>query len=408
MKKQKAWLSMANCLKTLLLIFIQTFVFAQELETLWNSGFPAARIVNDTIERGDAWVWSHAFQLKKGKTDSIIFAKLSQIEAGSPVVLSQLARAERSLMRLGYFEKNGEAKLYRIQNRNRLVPAFDLMDATASFAEFSFYYDAQNKESNGHLMVQLLNIAGTARDFSLSGENSKEYKSVEMSYKEPFIFSFSGSLKMRGTFSEEDSTKQRSAELAYMQKLDWEWQYSIGGGYKNDMAFSSLSLLYDNRDKLPLPFSGLFTEVSAEFSKFAAIGIRGENYQPIFGSWTLLLASQGYGMLPPKEYKNAELFFIGGKNNFKAMQPRALRTRAYGLSEADFQWHGFEKSVLHIFSQLGVYRNKFPFRGWERVLAYGLGLEQGSSNASIAIYYALSQNTSPMDGLLNMSVKIGF
>jgi hypothetical protein len=48
------------------------------------------------------------------------------------------------------------------------------------------------------------------------------------------------------------------------------------------------------------------------------------------------------------------------------------------------------------------------FSGWERVLAYGLGWEQGISNAGIAIYYTLMHGMSPMDGLLNMSVKIGF
>jgi outer membrane protein assembly factor BamA len=359
-------------------------------------------------DRLESWVWSYAYQLKKGKTDSITFARLSQIEAGSQVVLSQVPRAERSLMRLGYFEKSGEAKLYRIQNRNRLVPVFDLRDAAANFAEASVAYDAESNVSNWRVMAQLLNIAGTARDFSLSGENSSGYRNVEMSYKEPFIFGLSGSLKARGMFSEEDSAKQRNADIAYIQKLGWEWQYSLGGGYKNDMVFSSLSLLYDNRDKIPLPFKGLKAEVSSEFSKFAAIGVCGENYQPVFGKWALLLASQGYGLLPSKDYEKEDLFSVGGLSNFKAMQPRSLRARAYGLSEMDFQWHGIESSALHIFSQIGVYRNRPPFRGWERILAYGLGWEQGISNASIAIYYALLQGAHPIDGLLNMSVRVGF
>jgi len=360
------------------------------------------------IESDEAWVWSSAVQYKKGKTDSVVFAKLAQIEVGSPAVLSQIPRAESSLLRLGYFSKNSEAKLYRIANRNSLVPVFDLADATASFAEASFAYDAESGDMNGLLKVQLMNIAGTARDFSFGGENSKNYRLAEMSYKEPFILGLNGSLKLHGEFFEDDSTRQRNADLKYIQKLGWEWQYCVGGGYKNNKPFSFLSLGFDSRDKVPLPFKGLFAEVSAELSQFAAVGLNGEYYQPFSKNWTLLLEAKGFGMLPARNYAKEDLFFIGGSNDFIGLQPRSIRTRAYGLSEMDFQWHGLKNSALHIFGQNGIYRNRGPFTGWERILAYGLGWEQGISNAAIAIYYTLLQGISPMDGLLNMSVKLGF
>ncbi|MDR2555833.1 MAG: hypothetical protein LBC64_10455 [Fibromonadaceae bacterium] len=371
-------------------------------------GVQAINAQDGLIHNGEAWVWSTAVQYKKGKTDSVVFAKLAQIEAGSPVVLSQIPRAQSSLLRLGYFSKNSDAKMYRIANRNVIVPVFDLTDATANFAEASITYDAENSDYNGLLRVQLLNISGTARDFSFGGENSKNYRLAEISYKEPFILGLSGSLKLHGEFLEYDSTRQRNADLKYFQKLGWEWQYSVGGGYKNDNIFSSLSLGYDSRDKVPLTFKGLFTEVSAEFSKFAALGISGEYYQPFSENWTLLLASKGFGMLPSKNYARKDLFFIGGKNDFIGLVPRSIRTRAYGVSEMDFQWHGLKNTALHIFGQNGIYRNTLAFTGWERLLTYGLGWEQGISNASIAIYYALLQGMQPMDGLLNMSMRIGF
>jgi len=353
-----------------------------------------------------AWVWNDAVQNKKGKTDSIVFAKLAQIEVGSPVVLSQVPRAERSLLRMGYFSKTGETKFYRIANRNRLVPAFNLTDATANFAEASVAFDGSRKEYNGLARVQLMNIAGTARDFSLSGENSENYRAAEISYKEPFIFGLRGSLKLHGEFVECDSNsiRQRNADLKYIHNLNWEWQYGVGGGYKNDKLFSSLLLGYDNRDKVPLAFRGLFAEMSAEFSEFVAAGLNGAYYQPFSKNWTLLLSAMGFGMLPPKDYEREDLFLIGGKDNFIGLTPRSIRTRAYGLTEMDFQWHGMEKSALHIFGQNGIYRN----RGWEHILTYGLGWEQGISNASLAIYYALSQGMQPMDGLLNLSLRIGF
>ena len=390
--------------------FVQ--IIAQEmqrqLEDYWNSGFPAARIVNDTIDKGEAWVWSMAVQNKKGKTDSLVFAKLAQIEAGGPAILSQVPRAESSLLKMGYFSKNGEAKIYRIANRNRLVPAFDLTDATANFAEASVAFEAGSNEYNGLVTVQLMNIAGTARDFSLAGENSKNYRSAEIFYKEPFIFGLNGSLKLHGEFLELDSARQRNADLKYIQRLGWEWQYGVGGGYKNTRAFSSLMLGYDSRDKIPLAFKGLFAEMSAEFSEFVAAGLNGEYYQPFSRNWTLLLAAKGFGMLPAKDYAKEDLFLIGGRNDFIGLAPHSIRTRAYGFTEMDFQWHGLEKAALHIFGQNGIYRNRLPFRGWKHVLTYGLGWEQGISNASIAIYYALTQDMQYMDGLLNLSVRVGF
>jgi outer membrane protein assembly factor BamA len=355
-----------------------------------------------------AWVWSAAVQNKKGKTDSLVFEKLAQIEAGSPVVLSQVPRAEASLLRMGYFSKTSETKFYRIANRNRLVPAFNLTDATANFAEASIAFEAGNNEYNGLVMVQLMNIAGNARDFSLSGENSKNYRAAEIFYKEPFIFGLKGSLKLHGEFLECDSIRQRNADLKYIHNLNWEWQYGIGGGYKNNKLFSSLLLSYDSRDKVPIAFKGLFAEMSAEFSEFVAAGLNGAYYQPFSKNWTLLLSAKGFGMLPSEDYAREDLFLIGGKDDFIGLIPRSIRTRAYGLTEMDFQWHGMEKSALHIFGQNGIYRNRVPFKGWKHILTYGLGWEQGISNASLAIYYALSKDMMPMDGLLNLSLRIGF
>jgi hypothetical protein len=222
---------------------------------------------------------------------------------------------------------------------------------------------------------------------------------VEISYKEPFIFGTNGSLKLHGEFLEYDSTSHRNADLKYLKNLNFEWQYSIGGGYKNDNLYSSLSLSYDSRDRFPLAFKGLFAEMSAELSDFACAGLSGEYYQPFSRNWTLLLAAKGFG---------GDLVFIGGRNDFIGLQPRSIRTRAYGLSEMDFQWHGIKNSALHIFVQNGIYRNRPPFGGWEHILTYGLGFEQRISNASIAIYYALLRGAVPMDGLLNLSVRMGF
>ena len=354
-------------------------------------------ILHSPVHASDlkSWVWSGAVQYQKGKTDSLIFEKLAQIEPGSPADISQLPRAEAALLRLGYFSKNAEPRLFRIANRNRLVPVFDFTEANSNFAEASFAYDAENEEYNGLLMVQLFNILGTARDFSFSGENSNNYRSAEMFYKEPFIFGLNGSLKIHGEFYELDSAKQMNGDLQYVQKLNWEWQWGVGGGYKNDKIFSSVMLGYDSRDKLPLAFKGLFAEAEAQFSKSVAVNLTGEYYQPFSRNWTMLMAAQGHWN---------DSYIVGGRSDFIGILPRSIKTRSYGISELDFQWHGIKNSALHIFGQSGILRRN----SWENNFTYGLGWEQGISNASIAIFYALLHGAEPMDGLLNMSVKVGF
>lgn len=416
----------------------------RELENYWNSGFPAARVVGDTIERGDAWVWASPALANNcltvcAKTDSATFVKLSNLQVGAPFSLAQIKRVERALLRTGYFSKKNDTKLYRIANRNRIVPVFDFEDATANYAEAAFAYDAESKNSNGYLKINLLNIAGTARDFYIAtsrsvgvasgksravGEstpyNGTPQTSAEIFYKEPFIFGTNGSLALHGEFLDGDSLTQKKGDLTFSKKLNWEWQYSVGGGMKigeengaeNTKYFSSLKLTYDDRDKMPLPFSGLFVEGSAEFSKFVLSGVKGAYLQPFSDNWTLLLSAQGFGMFPAKNYDKVDLFALGGQENFRSLPVKSIYSRTFGLSEIDFEWHGFSNSVLHIFALPGIYRNSSSFNanfnGWSKIYAYGFGFEQGVSSASIALYYTLSGKFAPIDGLLNLGVKVGF
>ena len=76
------------------------------------------------FSRGSAYVWALAENAENSKTKKENFARLSGLEAGSLVRLSDLERAERKLVNSGYFESVASPRIFRDSVRNRLVPVF--------------------------------------------------------------------------------------------------------------------------------------------------------------------------------------------------------------------------------------------------------------------------------------------
>ena len=79
-----------------------------------NHGFPAVKVLwtldsagvaTVRLDRGDAWVWAPPENREKGKTRKDVFGKLSGLETGGLVSLSDLSRADDKLARSGYYER---------------------------------------------------------------------------------------------------------------------------------------------------------------------------------------------------------------------------------------------------------------------------------------------------------------
>lgn len=390
------------------------------LEFYWDSGFPAARLQCDSLGismiRGDAWVWATARQVPLGKTDTMVFARLSGLQTGAPVALKDLQRAQRRLARTGYFAPEGEPQLFRIAKRNRLVPVFPMRDQAANQLEALLGYGGEDGWS-GQILLTLRNMAGTARDLDFQGSRADRQSEGTLAYKEPDVLGTGWNLRLQGSVSDLDSVRERSVGLEGSRDIGFEWQYAIGGGAGSRDWRSWLVLRYDGRDRLPLPREG--ATLSGQLAWYGPRGsdtvaqrvagtLSASRLWPLPAQAGIRFSGLAYGMLPSEDYAPAYLYAIGGRDDFRALRPRSIRTRAYGISEVDLQWLGIAQSAAHLFFQPGVYRDRSPGHGWQRVWGYGLGFEQARGSVAVSLYYTLQQGIGLGEGLLNLSVKSYF
>lgn len=391
------------------------------LEQYWDSGFPAAQAQcvagGWRVERGTGWVWAAAVQQPQGRTQPAVFTRLSRLEVGSPVVLADVPRSERFLARTGYFVPEGETRFYRIAQRNRLVPLMPLRDVAASRLEAMVAYDGTGSGWSGMLELDLKNLQGTARDFRFSAENNPEQRLGSVYYKEPMLLESPWDMVLQAHVFEADSLEERTAEMEGRYQADFEWQWIVGGGVGTRDWRSLLSVRYDDRDRLLLPTKGKQALLSIQL-----LGPRsGDTAQQrvwLEGSWNSLhslsphwafrASAQGATLLPAWDYDRYYLRAVGGVDDFRALRPYSVYTRAYGLMEWDGQWRQIQGLVVHLFAQPGFYRARKPQQGWRRVWGYGLGWEQIGESWSVLLYYTLMQDLGLDQGLLNFSVRTYF
>ena len=162
------------------------FVAVRVFGSLRGDGL--SRILELRLERGPGYVWAAPENLENGGTKPEVFRRLSGIEEGSAVSLTDLERSERKLARLGYFEQVYPVRLFRDASRNRIIPAYGMRKANVSRAEGLLTYSSEDNVWEGQVDVSLYNIAGTARDLLLEGFTGEDSRHLTGSYKEPWIF----------------------------------------------------------------------------------------------------------------------------------------------------------------------------------------------------------------------------
>ena len=391
------------------------------LEQYWDSGFPAAQAqcveTGWVVERGSGWVWAAAVQQPQGRTQPVVFTRLSRLKVGAPVVLADVPRSERFLARTGYFVPEGETHFNRIAQRNRLVPLMPLRDVAASRLEAMVAYDGMGSGWSGLLELDLKNLLGTARDFRFSAENNPEQRLGSVYYKEPMLFESAWDVVIQAHVFDADSLEERSAAMEGRYQADFEWQWIVGGGVGMRDWRSLLSVRYDDRDRLLMPRNGkqalLAIQLLGPRSSDTAqqrVWLEGSwnSLHSISSHWVFRASAQGATLLPAWDYDRNYLRSVGGANDFRALRPYSVYTRAYGLCEFDGQWRQLQNVVIHLFAQPGFYRARKPQQGWLRVWGYGVGWEQLGESWSALLYYTLMQNLGLDQGLLNFSVRTYF
>ncbi len=388
--------------------------FAKAAYAIDSSGF--ARV---SVERGNAWVWAAAENRENSKSEKETFARLSGLEAGSLVRLSDLGRAERKLIRSGYFESTAPPKLYRDSLRSRLFPVFSMRDLSVNSIEgFATYASGENGGFAGNIELSLYNMRGTGRDLSVSGISGDWERSVSASYKEPWLLGSGWNGIVRGSFEEDSTYRTALLEAGLSRSVGFLFEFAVLGGVGNDRLTYALETEFKNVDRIVLPRHGQI--LSGEFrvtrersdsshAFVTELQASGEFFTPILGT-IVLHSSFSLGTLLPtnRHFGRSFLFSLGGLENLKGYRPGFFRTRAYGISELDLQWRMMENLALHCFLEPGLHRAASPSHGWSDTYSYGLGISQYRGSWSFSLFYALHRGTDALDGLLHFGVKALF
>ena len=391
-----------------------------------NHGFLAAKIVGEvdssgtlkvSLELGSAWVWGAPENLDSSKTKLEVFRKLTGIEAGKYVSPLDLERSDLKLARLGYFYRMAPAQMYRDPSRNRIVPVYRMQAAAVSEAYALLTYSSETDAWEGNVNLSLYNIRGTARDLLLEGYTSDDARRLEGSYKEPWIFGTNWNLIARGYFDEDSATRDSYGELGISRDIGFDFNVGVFLGMGSNRKTSSLELSYVSLDRFVLPRSGTCFKGSIVWNmdrpdsldNYLKTNAKLSRYLPLFGNWITRFSGAAGGIFPTDAaLERFDYFALGGMNDFRGMDYRFLRSRAYGYSEFAILWQdGYDLSI-EAFYQPGLYRAFIPDHGWKREQDYGLAFTQYRGNWSVNLYYALRNGENYLDGIIGFGLKTLF
>ena len=412
----------------------QGFVAAHASGTLLPAG--ERHVLELEMVRGALYVWAPPENADSAGTKREVFAKLSGIEDGKPVSLTDLERSERRLARMGYFEKTAPARLYRDPSRNRIFPVFSMRKANVSTAEGVLTYSSDENIWEGRLDVSLYNIAGTARDLQLEGFTGESSRHLTGYYKEPWVLGSAWNVVVRGNFDEgtvdgdaagdsleSDSTSGEVVERTIVGEVgvtrDIGFDFSIGVffGMSEDDKHSTFEISYVSLDRFVLPRRGWRLNATATWKmarpdsldNYLGASASVLAYFPLYGNFISRFTGMAGGIFPTgASLARKDYFALGGPENFRGMHYRTLRSRSYGLSELAILWqYGYDLSV-EAFYQPGLYRRLAPGHGWAREQNYGIGFTQYRGNWSVNLYYALRNGKNYLDGVIGFGLKTLF
>ncbi len=377
----------------------------------------SAGVMQCKLERGSGWVWAEAENLDSGATDVDVFRKLTGLEIGAEVSLTDLERSESRLARLGYYEQAAGVRLFRDPVRNRVIPAYSMRAAANSAAEGFLTYSSVEKSWEWHIDLALFNILGTGRDLQLEGYSQNNSRRLEGLYRERFIFGTSWNVVLRGFFEDDSLSRNSRLEVGVSRNIGFSFDVAAFVGIGNDEKSSTFEMAYVSFDRRVLPRSGTSLNVSLAWmmdrpdslDSYLRLESSFVHYVPLYKNFIVRYSAAAGALLPSGgAFAREDLFALGGINSFKGMMYGLTRTRAYGFSQAALLWQdGYDLSI-EVFYQPGLYRRMKPFHGWAREHDYGIGFTQYRKSWSFSIYYALRNGCDYLDGVLGFGAKTLF
>ena len=392
-----------------------------------NHGFIAATLLGEIdstglltlrLDRGSAWVWSTPENLDSSGSKPEVFRRQTGIVAGDLVSPLDLERSDMKLARLGYYNRTAPVQMFRDPVRNLIVPVYHMQAAAVSEAYALLTYSSETEVWEGNVNVGLYNIRGTARDLILQGFTAEDTRRLEGSYKEPWIFDTDWNLIARGYFDEDSSARDAYGELGISRDIGFDFTVGVFLGIGNSRKTSSLELDYVSLDRFVLPrmgtrFKGALVwnmDRPDSLDNYLKASAKFSHYIPLLGNWITRFSGAAGGIFPTDaSLDRFDYFALGGMNDFRGMDYRFLRSRAYGYSEFALLWQdGYDLSI-EAFYQPGLYRSfSRPDRGWKREQDYGVAFTQYRGNWSVNLYYALRNGENYLDGIIGFGLKTLF
>jgi len=359
-----------------------------------------------------------------------VVRRLALWKIGDAYDEEQLELGLSRLSRTGYFQSVEMAGLFRDSTRNLMYPALRLPDLQDNRLSGLLGYDSKAEDGGqltGYADLHLINLFGTARDldFTFNSQPGGE-RDARLAYVEPWILGSPLGLQLEVDFLQQDSTYwEWNRNLTLYQDLNFNSRLEIQFGDQQNSNLgvqsyavrSGLSLIFDERDHVPLTNSGYHVQLgvtglrreTSDSLYYLVQGTEdGESWIPMTSHLGMRLALHSATNFPLNRLNLGDLYYVGGANSLRGYQEREFPTNAYAYAQIELQAWLDRRGRLFLFTDPGVINHLVGYYSFQRVLGYGIGFELSKGDWGLTLSYAMSLERGPSDGLLEVGVDNKF
>lgn len=347
------------------------------------------------------------------KTDSAVALRMSRLAPGSRYREGSVAIAGAYLRGAGWFESVGAARLERRPGGavDVIFPVKEASRANLFQGALGFSRKTDGKYVlNGSLQLALSNIAGTGRNARFDWLNDGEkYSKIELSYREPFLFSTRLNL---------------DAELRQVIQ-DTIYQWHSGGVYLRFPLGPSLAIVAGAAGDRNVPGAGELvrsvrerfrlgiereTPSEADFTFYVEGAHRKSDLEggrserdgeilyrfdaggsiPSFGEQSAFVRVASEGVFSTGSVPLAETFPLGGATSLRGYRENQFRGEKVAFVNIEYRFG--EGGWLFLFDDLGAFYR--PGAGWTGKNGAGFGLRSESQLGIVSLSFGVGEELS--------------
>lgn len=367
--------------------------------------------------------------------------RLGGVKKGELFRGSMLQTTREKLLRSGLFQTVGELTLEAGPSQNEIVFSADAVEP--AYTRFAGVLGVGGPDSKltGLLRLELLNIAGTAREGAAHWENQGQgITRFSLSYREPWLpilpVGVSGALRNdvnEGVYSYTnwELRGDLSAGSSWRFGLGWGGARAVntGSSTQNEReSFVLATVVYDGRNSFFVPTQGARLRLeSRRGDKTRELGSGAEEtldrtrwkldlegYQPL-GNRLVLAAESAFEFLdtPEDSLPRYDQFAIGGANTLRGYREEQFLTSGALTLALELRWLQDAKgSALYGFIDQGWISSGSTAAERDNLdrylLGLGVGLRQASPVGLLGVEYGIPKGSSPLDGRIHFRLDAFF